>query len=215
MLKSVGKLASFAKRANSATVAVSKAAAPTVRGISHAASSTVSLAGSFIKGLSASITASVAFIQAMSAADAQRSLSDAESAYNFIESSREARVIARSAEAAPPTASELSVDNPRLLAQGRGPVVTVNGMVQGDIDTAVAMFDRFGYMVNRSMVPPRLDVMEKRSFWQFQDPTILGAMPAEARESISDALERGTTVWTSVSQIGTQGTNNPRSGISY
>lgn len=46
-------------------------------------------------------------------------------------------------------------------------------------------------MIDRAFVPPRLDAMDRFTYWQLEDPTILGAMPAAARARIADRFTRG------------------------
>lgn len=134
-----------------------------------------------------------------------------------ISKSRALRAIARNAESAANSSTPLSIESPRLLAHGRGPRTVVSGMVAGDLARVVAMFARYGYTVNRAFVPSRLDVMSKMSYWQCSDATILGAVPQQRRQTIADAFNRGTTVWASIADIGTDvtGSNTPEPGISY
>jgi len=80
---------------------------------------------------------------------------------------------------------------------------------------ALSTWKRYGYMIDRAFVPPRLDAMDRFTYWQLEDPTILGAMPAAARARIADRFTRGTTIWTAVSEIGTNPANTPRPGVSY
>lgn len=80
---------------------------------------------------------------------------------------------------------------------------------------AVSQWTRYGYMVNRPMVPPRLDPMDRFSYWKMRMCTVLGPMPQDARMDIQAAFERGTTVWNNVGEIGTKPNNNPRNGVSY
>jgi hypothetical protein len=79
----------------------------------------------------------------------------------------------------------------------------------------VSEWTRYGYMIGQAFVPPQLNVMSHYSYWQANEPTILGSLPQSARDSISAAFERGVTVWDSVAEIGTQPTNTPLGGISY
>lgn len=83
------------------------------------------------------------------------------------------------------------------------------------VSRALSTWKRFGYMIERAFVPPRLDAMDHFTYWQLEAPTILGAMPADARARIVERFTRGTTIWTNVAEIGTQPANAPRSGISY
>ena len=148
-------------------------------------------------------------------ASAQASIATVLASIDAISKARAIRAVSRNAEGVAPTSTPLSVEGARLLANGRGPRVTVEGMVAGDIARAVAMFDRYGYTVNRAMVPPRLDPMTKRSYWQLDDATILGQMPQSDREAVATAFERGVTVWNVVAEIGTHPANSPRAGVSY
>jgi len=83
------------------------------------------------------------------------------------------------------------------------------------IRALISEWSRYGYMIGRAFVPPRLDPMTSWSYWQTSDTTVLGSMPQEDRAAIVAAFERGTTVWTSVAAIGTTPTNTPRAGVVY
>lgn len=192
----------------------------TVQGVTRDAMASAALMGSSVpKGaLAATIGAAhgaAVYSLTSSQSDAQINLETALANLDAISKSRALRAVARNAEGVAPTAEATSVQSPRLLATGRGPLINVMGMVAGDLARVVSEFDRYGYTVNRAMVPPRLDPMTKRSYWQTAETTVLGDMPQEARSAIAAAFERGTTVWTDVSEIGTQATNAPRAGVSY
>jgi hypothetical protein len=83
------------------------------------------------------------------------------------------------------------------------------------IHALVSEWNRYGYMIGQAFIPPRLDPMTHRSYWQISEATILGALPQNARDAISRAFERGVTVWTAVAEIGTEPANAPRAGVSY
>jgi len=146
---------------------------------------------------------------------AQADIASAMAAIDAISTARGLRASARSAEAVAPTAGDVSIESPRLLAHGRGPAVYVLGMVGGDIARAVAMFKRYGYTINRAFIPQQLNVMSHYSYWQTEETTVLGDLPQDAREAIAGMFERGTTVWDTVAEIGTEPPNDPVSGISY
>lgn len=192
----------------------------TVEGVTRDAMGAASLLGSSIpKGplapaLAAAHGSSV-YTLAASEVDAQRNIASVLAGIDAVSTSRALRAVSRNAEGVAPSSTPISVQGARLLANGRGPRVAVMGMVAGDVARAVATFDRYGYTVNRAMVPTRLDPMTKYSFWQLADPAILGAMPQVDRETVAAAFERGVTVWTDVGEIGTHPTNAPRAGISY
>lgn len=194
----------------------------TVDGITREAMGSTSLLGASIpKGLLASGLAAshgaAANDLTNSQANAQINVASALAQLEALGKSRALRAVARNAESAANSSTPLSVESPRLLAHGRGPRVVVNGMVAGDVARVVAMFARYGYTVNRAFTPPRLDVMSKMSYWQCSDAVVLGAVPQERRQTIAEAFNRGTTVWTSIAEIGTDvtGSNTPVSGISY
>lgn len=156
-----------------------------------------------------------AFVLTTDQSTAQVDITTAIAGIDTISKSRAMRSVARNAEGVAPTATPLTVEAARLLANGRGPRVTVMGMVAGDIARTVSEFARYGYTVNRAMVPPRMDPMTKFSYWQMEQPSILGAMPQTARDDVIGALERGMTVWGSVADIGTKPVNTAQSGVSY
>ena len=192
----------------------------TVEGVTRDALAASSLIGSSIpKGPLAPALAAAhggaAFDLATRSSSAQQEIATALANIDAISKARSLRAVSRNAEGVAPTASDLSVASPRLMARGRGPLVSVLGMVPGDVARAVAEFDRYGYTVNRAMVPPRLDPMEHRSYWRTAETTVLGSMPQEARQAVAAAFERGVTVWNSVAEIGTHPANPPRPGVSY
>ena len=146
---------------------------------------------------------------------AQSDITGAIASIDAIGKARGLRAVARNAEGVAPTSKPLSVEGARLLAHGRGPRAVVQGMIAGDVARAVAAFDRYGYTVNRAIVPPRMDPMTHYSYWQISDAAITGQLPQESRESIAAAFERGVTVWNTVSEIGTHPANTARPGVSY
>jgi len=192
----------------------------TVEGVTRDALAASSLVGSSIpKGpLAPTIAVShgtAAYDLAESSSSAQVNIGTALANIDAISKARALRAVARNAEGVAPTADAISMQSPRLMATGRGPLVSVLGMTPGDLAKVVAEFDRYGYTVGRAMVPPRLDPMTKRSYWQTSETTVLGDMPQEARRAIASAFERGVTVWTDPSEIGTHPANSPRPGVSY
>jgi hypothetical protein len=146
---------------------------------------------------------------------AQADIAGALAAIGAIGKARSIRAVARNAEGVAPTSTPLSVEGARLLAHGRGPRAVVQGMVAGDVARAVATFDRYGYTVNRAMVPPRLDPMTEYSYWQISDAAVLGQIPQAERDAIVEAFARGVTIWTDVGKIGTHPANAARTGVTY
>lgn len=113
-------------------------------------------------------------------------------------------------------ASPSDVDTPDLYAGNARDVTLAALQAQpGVIAAAAAMFDRYGYTINRPMVPSRLDPMTAFSYWQTEGAQIVGNMPQAHRAQLAAEFDAGLTVWTDPSQIGTNPTNNPRAGISY
>lgn len=98
---------------------------------------------------------------------------------------------------------------------GRGLEVLIVAPAADAVSRLLSTWRRFGYMIDRAFVPPRLDAMDHFTYWQLAEPTILGSMPSDARERIADRFARGTTIWTNVAEIGTQPANNPRAGVTY
>jgi hypothetical protein len=192
----------------------------TVQGVTRDAMAASSLLGSSIpKGpLAFGIAAShgaAAFTLATNQSGAQVNVETAMANLEAISKSRALRAVARNAEGVAPTADPTTVQSARLLATGRGPLVSVLGLTAGDLARTVSEFDRYGYTVNRAMVPPRLDAMTKRTYWQTADTTVLGDMPQEDRQAIAAAFERGVTVWTSVAEVGTKPANPANAGVTY
>lgn len=63
---------------------------------------------------------------------------------------------------------------------------------------------RYGYRVNRWMIPPRdLHVASHFSYWQMQDAQVFAdACPEQYRNTIRGILEKGVTVWKDPQDIG-------------
>lgn len=100
-----------------------------------------------------------------------------------------------------------------IISQGFQAIISVPSAER--VSKLLSEWTRYGYMIGQAFVPSRLDVMNHYSYWQTVEPTILGRLPQDARDSISAAFERGLTVWTAVSEIGTEPINTPRAGITY
>jgi hypothetical protein len=100
-----------------------------------------------------------------------------------------------------------------IIAQAFQVIISVPSLER--IKALVSEWNRYGYMIGQAFVPPRLDPMTHRSYWQISEATVLGALPQNARDTVSRAFERGVTVWTTVAEIGTEPANAPRAGVSY
>ena len=70
---------------------------------------------------------------------------------------------------------------------------------------------RYGYAVNAALRPSRLQVMEKFSYWKFQEYTIRDSIiPEQYKNVIRGIFEKGVTVWGNPDDIGyTKIDNNP------
>lgn len=191
-----------------------------VDGVTRDAMGAASLLGSSIpKGLTAALMGAAHGAAAndltASQALAQSNIAVTMANLDAISKSRAIRSVSRNAEGVAPTATPLQVEAPRIMAFGRGPRVVVQGMVAGDIARIVSEFERRGYTINRSFVPPRLDPMSVYSYWRMEDVVVTGDIPADAKARIAARYERGTTVWTDIAAIGTKPTNTPRPGVTY
>jgi hypothetical protein len=93
--------------------------------------------------------------------------------------------------------------------------VVIKVPTAGRIKTLLSQWNRRGYAIDRAFVPPRLDPMDHRSFWQGEDVIVLGPIPADAKARIAARFERGTTIVTAVVEVGQQTTNAARGGVSY
>jgi len=102
----------------------------------------------------------------------------------------------------------------QMLAS-RGGRLIIKVPTKAKIRTLLSQWDRKGYAIDRAFVPPRLDPMDHRSYWQGEDVIVLGGVPADAKSRIAARFERGTTVVTAVAEIGQQTANTPRTGVSY
>lgn len=102
-----------------------------------------------------------------------------------------------------------------IVGQAFQAVITVPSAER--IKTLLSEWKRYGYMIGQVFKPTRLDPMTKMSYWLTTDAVIVGSVPQQRRQTIASAFDRGTTVWTSIADIGTDvtGTNTPRAGISY
>jgi hypothetical protein len=194
----------------------------TVQGITRDAMGAASLMGSSIpKGpLAPALAAShgaAANTLAGNQSFAQADIATVVAQLDALSKSRSLRAAARNAEATPASSTPLNIRSPRLLSHGRGPRISVMGLTAGDLATVVAIFEKYGYTVNRAFTPSRLDVMTKMSYWKTAEASIQGAVPQARRQSIAQAFDRGVTVWNNIADIGTDvtSTNTPVSGISY
>jgi hypothetical protein len=194
----------------------------TVDGITREAMGGTSLLGAAIpKGIAAATIgtshATAASDLTNSQASAQADIAETLAQLAALSKSRALRAVARGAEREPATSTALSVQSPRMLAHGRGPLVIVLSMTPGDVNRVVSMFERFGYTINRAFTPPRLDAMTKFTYWKTDGAVVLGNVPQEKRQTIAQAFDRGTTVWTTLADIGTDVTssNAPTPGFTY
>lgn len=113
------------------------------------------------------------------------------------------------------TGGGANVEGAWQMKAGRGGRLIIKVPTKAKIRTLLSQWDRHGYAIDRAFVPPRLDPMDHRSYWQGENVIILGAVPADAKSRIAARFERGTTVVTAVSEVGTQTANSPRTGVSY
>lgn len=78
---------------------------------------------------------------------------------------------------------------------------------------------RFGYRINAFLTPPAsLSVMEKFTYWKFQQSYLVGStVPESVKNVIRGIFEKGVTVWSSPGYIGTvdTGDNSPVIGKYY
>lgn len=194
----------------------------TVDGITREAMGGTSLLGSAIpKGV---LAATIGTSHATAASDltnsqatAQADIAETLAQLTALSKSRALRAVARNAEAEPATSTALSVQSPRMLSHGRGPLIVVLSMTPGDVTRVISMFERYGYTINRAFAPPRLDAMTKFTYWKSDGAVILGNVPQEKRQTIAQAFDRGVTIWNDLADIGTDvtGTNTPTPGFTY
>lgn len=79
-------------------------------------------------------------------------------------------------------------------------------------------FQRYGYYVNRFLVPPQnLKCMTKFTYWQMQNCQLFGNIPENFKQAIRGIFESGVTVWTNPDEIGriSYDQNAKVSGVSY
>jgi len=117
--------------------------------------------------------------------------------------------------AVPGSGGGARVDGAWQMKAGRGARLIIKVAPRGKIRTLLSQWDRHGYAIDRAFVPPRLDPMDHRSYWQGEGVIILGAVPSDAKSRIAARFERGTTIVTAIAEIGQQTTNAPRAGVSY
>lgn len=139
-----------------------------------------------------------------------------DSAFYDVDQAMSARAVIEDSKSVGTSASPTDVDQPELYADNaRAVQLSILSAPPATIRAAIGVFGKYGYMINRAMVPPRLDPMTAFSYWQTEDTTILGNMPAFDREQLAVEFQAGVTVWENMAQIGTNPTNNPRTGVSY
>lgn len=79
-------------------------------------------------------------------------------------------------------------------------------------------FQRYGYYVNRFLVPPQnLKCMTRFTYWQMRECYVLGNLPEVFRQAIRGIFESGVTVWAAPEYIGrTDFSDNDKvGGVSY
>lgn len=81
----------------------------------------------------------------------------------------------------------------------------------------LSMWRRYGYTIGRAFQPSTLNVMSHYSYWKTEGATVIGNLPSEHRPTIEAAFNRGVTLWTDLSLIGTVDptTNTPITGTYY
>lgn len=107
------------------------------------------------------------------------------------------------------------VDGAWRMKEGRGARVIIKVPSRGRIKTLISQWKRRGYAIDRAFEPPRLDPMSDFSYWEGESVVVTGRLPSDAKRRIAKRFEQGTTVVTSISNIGKSSSNSPRSGISY
>jgi len=143
-------------------------------------------------------------------------LANFDSGFYDVSQALSARATIEDAESFGTVSTPTDVDQPELYADNARQVqLSILTAPDAVIRNAIGIFQKYGYMINRPMVPSRLDPMTAFSYWQTNDTTIVGSMPAIDREQLISEFEAGVTVWENMGQIGTNPSNSPRTGISY
>lgn len=77
---------------------------------------------------------------------------------------------------------------------------------------------RYGYAIRASLKPPvNLKCMTKFTYWKFAESYLIGTIPEQMKKTIRGIFEKGVTVWSDPSDIGTidWADNDALSGITY
>lgn len=90
-----------------------------------------------------------------------------------------------------------------LAAHGWGYDVKIKTVSDGAMRMIGDFWLRYGYAINQPMSPWRLQVMQKFSYWKFQEYVIRKArMPEQYKYVIRGIFEKGVTVWGDPDDIG-------------
>lgn len=75
---------------------------------------------------------------------------------------------------------------------------------EGDVARIGDRMLKYGYICNRTIKAPKLDIMDKWTYWKCREAWVIGngKAPQQATNYIKNALINGTTVWHNPSQIG-------------
>lgn len=100
---------------------------------------------------------------------------------------------------------------------GQGFRVTIAAPTADGVRRLLTTWRRYGYTIDRSFEPARLDVMSRYSYWQTEDATITGPIPNDAREQIAAAFDSGVTLYNNLADIGqdVSTSNAPVAGFTY
>lgn len=89
----------------------------------------------------------------------------------------------------------------------QGFMISVNGLKEDDLNKAIAIFNRYGYMCDCRDIPTysftKLQVMQHYTYVEAENVTILNkTVPSKYAIIIEDILKRGTTIWSNPEEIG-------------
>lgn len=118
----------------------------------------------------------------------------------------------------PTVSGQIGGDAFNLATQGWTLTAKMKRITNGAVATIGEFWLRYGYSVNRFVVPPRnLQCMTEFTYWKMKETYIQGFMPETFKQTIRGIFESGVTVWDNPNNVGTidSASNKPISGMSY
>ena len=118
----------------------------------------------------------------------------------------------------PTVSGQIGGDAFNLATQGWTLTAKVKRITNGAVATIGEFWLRYGYCVNRFIVPPKnLQCMSEFTYWKMRETYIQGFMPETFKQTIRGIFESCVTVLRNPNNVGTidSASNKPISGMSY